>query len=71
MKTGSHAAIMGGSKPLTPNELNTKDIIQQINIRITLNPNPWLLEDLKFDLDPKVLPINPNTKHAKGKVNFS
>ena len=40
-------------------------------MRITLNPNPWLLDDLKLDLDHKVLPINPNTKHAQGRVNFS
>ena len=40
-------------------------------MRITLNPNPWLLEDLRFDFDPKLLPINPKTIHANGNVNFS
>ena len=40
-------------------------------MRITLNPNPWLFEDLKLDLDPKLRPIKPKTKHAKGKVNIS
>ena len=29
------------------------------------------LKDLKFDFDPKLLPIKPNTKHAQGRVNFS
>lgn len=36
-----------------------------------LKPNPWLFDDLKFDFDPNKLPINPNTKQAHGKVNFS
>ena len=38
---------------------------------MTLNPKPWLLDDLIFNFEPKLLPINPKTKQAQGNVNFS
>ena len=37
----------------------------------TLTPNPWLFDDLEIDLTPRPLPINPKTKQAAGRVNFS
>ncbi len=40
-------------------------------MRISLTPNLLSLEDLKLEADPRLLPINPKTKYAQGKLNFS
>ena len=68
--TGAQAATKGFRIPY-PKGTWEKRIEYNNQIMKTLTPNPWLFDDLEIDLTPRPLPINPKTKQAAGRVNFS